>query len=57
MCEVPRCGQPTANVDHKQTWTEHPELRYEWRNLMALCRAHRDMKNQADALRGKTRAR
>jgi 5-methylcytosine-specific restriction endonuclease McrA len=38
-CSTPRCGKPATDVDHIESIKRRPDLRFEWRNLRALCHA------------------
>lgn len=35
-----RCGDKATTVHHIKPQSTHPELRYEWTNLMSLCEKH-----------------
>lgn len=55
-CQVLGCPLPTHATDHIIPIAEGGD-RYSWDNMQSLCRPHHDKKTNADALRGKTRAR
>ena len=56
VCEHPGCRRVAVIVDHVVPLGEGG-AEYEWSNLASLCRPHHDEKTNAEALRGKTRAR
>ncbi|ORA64121.1 HNH endonuclease [Mycobacteroides franklinii] len=56
MCEQPGCPRLADDVDHMTPLAEGG-AKYDPRNFMALCDDHHKAKTNADALRGKTRAR
>lgn len=55
-CQHPGCHRIAAEVDHIVPLAEGGD-RYDWANLQSLCDPHHDRKTNADAQRGKTRAR
>lgn len=53
MCEQIGCGYPAVEVDHIKPVHAYPELAYDAENLQSLCRAHHQLKTNADRRRGK----
>lgn len=56
LCEQSGCPRLADDVDHMTALAEGG-AKYDPRNFMSLCDDHRKAKTNADALRGKTRAR
>lgn len=56
FCERADCPRVAAEVDHILPLAEGGD-RYEWSNLMSLCKQHHQQKTTQDALRGKRRPR
>jgi len=56
ICQWPGCRRPTDVVDHIIPLAEGGP-RYDFTNFQSLCEPHHNTKTNADALRGKTRAR
>jgi 5-methylcytosine-specific restriction endonuclease McrA len=48
VCCHPGCGAPATEADHVLSVRERPDLRLDWDNLRALCKAHHSSRTARD---------